>query len=518
MKKLNYIILAGCFGAATLMSSCEKFLDKPLENQQASEEINYSNWNRMYEPVSGVYRAASDDNLVHWIDLCIRVIRDDDFQQAAPDPNDNPELMAIKNFQRDATIQSYWGLNQSWIGYYSLAIAANNALLELEKFAATIPASNTEQTALNLQYQGEVRFLRAYAHLLASRLFGDVPILSDSEDIARLTTIEKSTREQVRQWIIEEMDFCIANMKKERPNQSTTHRGAVTAYSALLLKAKAAADLAANDNGSAQWDVVLNTTNEIIASNRFTLFEDFYELWKIRGKLSNESLFELQYSDFGLPTGDIVRPGIDWGTFFRWQGPTGDQKGSAISGAGWIPPSQNIVDFLTTRGDTTRLKTTILNYGTRTNGVDVPATTPSGDAIYPNIFGIKYFNGKAYLPKNQMTEGRIEYGANNNVRILRYADVLLLNAEAKVRKGQNGDEPFNLVRTRANMPAITGVTLTQILDERRAEFACEWWGERFNDLVRTGRAAQVFGSRFVPGVSESVPIPQTQIDANQNFR
>ncbi|WP_223580093.1 RagB/SusD family nutrient uptake outer membrane protein [Sphingobacterium sp. GVS05A] len=62
------------------------------------------------------------------------------------------------------------------------------------------------------------------------------------------------------------------------------------------------------------------------------------------------------------------------------------------------------------------------------------------------------------------------------------------------------------------------VTLNQILDERRAEFACEWWGERFNDLVRTGRAKDVFGSKFIPGVSEFLPIPQTQIDANPNFR
>lgn len=514
MKKYNQMLLAGCLSTALLLSGCEKFLDKPLENQQRSEEINYGNVQLMYAPVSGVYRAASDDNLVHWIDLSIRAIRDDDYQQAAPNPNDNPELMAIKNFQNDVTIQSYWGLNQSWISYYSLAISANNALLELAQFAERIDPNNAELQGLNRQYQAEVRFLRAYAHLMVSRLFGDVPILSDSGDIARLTTIGKSSRAEVRQWIIEEMDFCATNLKKERPNQSATHKGAVTAYSALLLKAKAAADLAGNDNGSPQWDVVLEATNEIINSNLFTLYADFYELWKVPGKLSNESLFELQYSDFGLPTGDIVRPGVDWGTFFRWQGPSGDQRGSAISGAGWIPPSQNIVDFLTARGDETRLKTTILEYGTNTQ----PAVTPSGDNVYGNPFNIKYFNGKAYLPASQMTEGRLEYGANNNVRILRYADVLLLNAEAKVRKGQNGDEPFRLIRERVNMPAITGVTLDQILDERRAEFACEWWGERFNDLVRTGRAAQVFGSRFVPGVSESVPIPQTQIDANPNFR
>jgi len=514
MKALKYILLSSCIGLVSLHTSCEKFLDKPLENQQRSEEIDYTNLAYMYAPVSGVYRSAADDNLVHWIDLSIRAMRDDDYQQGAPNPNDNPELMGIKNFQSDVTIQSYWGLNQSWISYYSLAIAANNALMELDEFEKNIPSGNAEQLKLNKQYKAEVRFLRAYAHLLASRIFGDVPILSDSGDIARLTTIGKSTMAEVREFIINEMNDCIADLEDVRPNQSK-HTGAVTKYSALLLKAKAATDLAKNDNASPYWDQVLEATDQIIQSGKFSLYTDLYNLFKKPGKLSNESLFELQYSDFGVGTGDIVRPGVDWGTFFRWQGPSGNQRGSAISGAGWIPPSQNIVDFLTTRGDALRLKTTILTYGATE---DTFVETPDGDKIYGNPFGIKYFNGKAYMPANQMTEGRLEYGANNNVRILRYADALLLNAEARVRKGQNGDTPFNLVRTRANMSTITGVTLDQILDERRAEFACEWWGERFNDLVRTGLAQQVFGSKFTPGKSEFVPIPQTQIDANSNFK
>lgn len=514
MKTLKYIALGSLIGIALLQSSCEKFLDHPLENQKRSEEINYANSALMYQPVSGVYRAAADDNLVHWIDLSIRCMRDDDYLMGAPNPNDNPELIGIKNFQNDITIQSYWGLNQSWISYYSLAISANNALMELEEFEKLIPSNNAEQLKLNRQYKGEVRFLRAYAHLLASRLFGDVPILSDSRDIARLTTIGKSTSTQVREFIIEEMNDIIADLEDARPNQSK-HVGAVTKYSALLLKAKAATDLAGNNNSSPYWDQVITATDEIIQKGNFSLYQDLYNLFKLPGKLSNESLFELQYSDFGNGTGDIVRPGVDWGTFFKWQGPTGDQKGSPISGAGWVPPSQNIVDFLTNRGDNLRLKTTIINYGATESSY---ATTPEGDRIYGNQYGLKYFNGKTYLPSNQMTAGRNEYGANNNVRVLRYADVLLLNAEAKVRKGQNGDSPFNTVRTRAGMPTMTNVTIDQILDERRAEFACEWWGERFNDLVRTGRAQKVFGNNFKPGQSEYIPIPQSQVDANTNFK
>jgi len=103
------------------------------------------------------------------------------------------------------------------------------------------------------------------------------------------------------------------------------------------------------------------------------------------------------------------------------------------------------------------------------------------------------------------------------VRVLRYADVLLLNAEAKVRKGQNGDAPLNLVRQRAKLNPITGASLQNVLDERRAEFACEWWGERYNDLVRTGQAATVLAPFGFAAGKEYLPIPQAQKDLNPNF-
>ena len=97
------------------------------------------------------------------------------------------------------------------------------------------------------------------------------------------------------------MDTCIADLEDARPNEAT-HMGGVTKYTALMLKAKAAMDLAGNDNGSPYWDVVLDCTNQIIASGKFSLFEDYYQLWKNPGKLSDESILEFQYSDFGAET------------------------------------------------------------------------------------------------------------------------------------------------------------------------------------------------------------------------
>ena len=138
------------------------------------------------------------------------------------------------------------------------------------------------------------------------------------------------------------------------------------------------------------------------------------------------------------------------------------------------------------------------------------------------------WNGKAYLPSSETPAGR-GYGSGNNIRILRYADVLLMYAEACVETGQdlgNALIQFNKVRTRAKMPEIKQSELTKdmILDERRMELAGEW-GERYMDLVRTGKAAQVLnegvdptpGDRYivVNGWTEDktyYPIPPTQIE------
>jgi hypothetical protein len=324
----------------------------------------------------------------------------------------------------------------------------------------------------------------------------------------------------VKKFVISEMDTCIANLEDARPNEAT-HIGGVTKYTALMLKAKAAMDLAGNNNGSPYWDVVLDCTNQIINSHKFSLFNDYYQLWKKPGKLCNEAILEFQYSDFGNPTGDIVTSGSNpyetWANFYLFQAPD-NAYGGVISGPGWMVPTQKAVDFLTARNDAIRLKTTIQYCGI--NGQPgTYAVTPDGDTVTGNAAHKKYFNGKAYFPKSQMTPGRVDYyGANNNVRMFRYAEVLLMNAEAKIRKGQNGDAQINEVRNRVGLGPLANANIQQLLDERRAELICEWWGERVNDLIRTDQAATVLAPGFVKSKSEYIPIPQAQADVNSNLK
>jgi hypothetical protein len=506
MKRIKYFLFAGLLVFA--LSSCNSLLDKMPENVAPAANVDYTQLSNMYEPVSGVYRIAESANpgLVHWMDLGIRAIRGDDTNKGSSS-SDQAQLNEIKGFHYNyADIVSFWGTNNYFNDYYGLILDCNSALTELSKYAAHIPASDAVNQKLNLQYQGEVRFIRAFAHLMLYRVFGQIPILTDNSQIQ---TIGKSSTKDVLTWISSEMDFCIANLEDARPNQSI-HFGAVTKYSADMVKAIVNADLAGSDNASPYWQTVLNTTNDIINSGKFSLYPDYYQLFKKPGKMCNESLFELQFSDFGTTSGPAVEPDA----FFAFQGPRGDQHGSPVSGWGFMNPSQSIVSFLQSRHDSIRLKTTVLFTSSPGHNYYV---TPSNDTIWPNSDGDNYFNGKVYFPSSQMTPGRTDYGENNNIRVLRYADALLFNAEAKIRMGQNGDAPLNLVRARVGLPPITGATLQNVLDERRAEFACEWWGERFDDLVRTGQAASVL-TGFVAGQSEFIPIPQTQINLNTNLK
>jgi hypothetical protein len=125
-----------------------------------------------------------------------------------------------------------------------------------------------------------------------------------------------------------------------------------------------------------------------------------------------------------------------------------------------------------------------------------------------------------YLPRKGQTSGQVELNYLNNFRIIRYSDVLLMAAEANVKATTANETKaktyLNLVRRRAfgnNNRDITssGTTLyNDILNERRLELAME--GDRFFDLVRTGKASATLGSKFVVGKHELFPIPQAEID------
>ena len=250
----NIILLLLIFATA----GCKKYLDRDLEDRPRSGSIDYTNLGSMYSPVSGVYRTAANENpgFVHWMDVGVRTVRGDDVAKGSA-PNDQGTLTDIKNFQNNNPgVVSFWGNNNYWNDHYGVVLYCNEALNDLDRYAANISAADQENWASFRQFRSEVRVIRAFAHMVVSRVFGDVPIVTDNN---ALTTVAKSSVPDVRKWIISEMDTAIGFLEDARPNQAS-HKGAVTKYTALLLKAKSAADAAGNDNGSPYWDCLLYTS------------------------------------------------------------------------------------------------------------------------------------------------------------------------------------------------------------------------------------------------------------------
>src|SRR5690606_3957147 len=183
---------------------------------------------------------------------------------------------------------------------------------------------------------------------------------------------------------------------------------------------------------------VVEATEPIISSNLFSLEPDFYQLFKIPGKLNNENILEFQYSDYGTATGTVNR--YNWAFF----GPSSWTP--AVSGAspgwGFWEPSLKYIKFMLDRNEQERLQTTVLFTPSGIAEIQsdpayanlpgwVSNETPDGD-VFLDHPRYQFLSGKHYLPSTQLTPGRVTYGENKNFTCIRYAEILLMHAEALV--------------------------------------------------------------------------------------
>jgi hypothetical protein len=127
-----------------------------------------------------------------------------------------------------------------------------------------------------------------------------------------------------------------------------------------------------------------------------------------------------------------------------------------------------------------------------------------------------FSSGKHYLPSTQLTPGRNDYGTNKNLICIRYAEVLLMHAEALARgassSAMTADAAVNLVRQRAGLTPLSGVTADQVMDEKFAELAMEW-GTRYYDMVRLERYDELsYEGRTFTADKIFLPYPQNQVD------
>ena len=504
MKTIINLFRIACVALAlVVVTSCDDVLDEKPLNTSFTEDIDYNNADNMILPLIGAYEAFYTRG---WEEFPLISVRGDDVNHGGL--GDQQDFAETDNFNYN---KDYWMYNSVWQNQYRDIFTFHSAIDEIEKYKEA-GASST----LADQYIAEAKVLRAFLLFNISRVWGDVyiPLSTIPTD---LLVAETASKAEVMQHISDQMDEVISDLPDMRPNQRTDIPGGITKYTALAIKAKANLELE-------NYQEVANATAGIINSGLYDLESDFYNLFKIPGKLSKENILEMQYSDFGQGSGDSK--GYSF-AFFGPQSAFYQPKVEGVEGGwGFYEPSLKWIKFMLDRGEKTRLQTSVLftprginELKSDPNYANLPAwisnETPSGDVVldYPRAM---FASGKHYLPSDQLIEGRKTYGSNNNFRCIRYSEILLMYAEA-LTQGASGsemtaDEAVNKVRTRAGLGTLSGVTNDQVMDEKFAELAMEW-GIRFYDMIRLGKTGELsYDGRTYTNDKAYLPYPQAQVD------
>ncbi|SFH01567.1 RagB/SusD family nutrient uptake outer membrane protein [Pontibacter chinhatensis] len=471
--KRNSFILISALTIGGLASCSEDFLDVEPEGVGVGEDF-FTTAEHARLAINSVYGNTREWNVIAFAHLAITTITSDNAAKGSV-PGDAGFMDEYDNFTLTATEGQ---LNGYWNGQYQ-AINLTNQIL------TNVPLIDMD-AAEKERILAEAKFFRAYHYFSLVRAFGGVPLRlsvplpGEQEDPATLN-IPRSSPEEVYAQIIKDLTEAAAVL----PNRGATARGRATQGAALGMLAKV-------QLYQRNWQEVVNLANQVEGLG-YNLVEDYYSIFRIAGEHNNESIFEIEAQT--VP-GNCPASNSQWAEV---QGVRGQ------FGWGFVEPTEDLVNAYE-EGDE-RLDATILFRG---------ETTPEGDLINPNAPNPRY-NQKAYVPSFVTNE--CGYAKDQNVRILRFAEVLLMRAEASNELGdtQQALADLNRVRERAGLDPIESATQEELRNliwhERRVELALEN-GDRFFDLVRQGRAAEVLqaqGKQFQAGKNELMPIPQQQI-------
>ena len=469
------------FFAASLLwgaAACTDFLEKePLG--LITEDAYFKTPEHAVEAVNAVYNMLRRWEVHVFSYIGMTDIISDDADKGST-PTDASFLLELENFSFNATNIAPLSV---WQGYYRGIHRANVAIERIPQIEM--------DAALRDRLVGEAKFLRGYFYFNLVRWFGDIPLITKPLPPDEFKQ-PRTSKEQVYAQIIKDLEEAAAALPVTYP---PADRGRVTRGSANGMLAKVYLTL-----GDFQRTEQYALT--VINSGTYALFPNYERLFQQEGQMSSESVFEV------VTTAD--QQGLGGSQFNEVQG----VRGVPNLGWGFNRPSDDLIRAYEP-GDPRR-EATILYVG---------EVLPDGTAIVednPETINERY-NQKAWVPRRP--DGRNGAGGGN-IRILRYADVLLMAAEALNENGKTQEALtyLNQVRTRARgtRPAtvLPNVTVTdraqlrqRIWQERRVELAMEQ--QRWFDLLRQGRAGAVMkalGKNFQEGKHELFPIPQNEVD------
>ncbi|MEO6231029.1 MAG: RagB/SusD family nutrient uptake outer membrane protein [Ferruginibacter sp.] len=495
----NKILIGSLAIFLMIATGCKKsFLDVSPQGQLTEEQA-------LIDPtaadnlVTGVYNTLYSQGTVGIRWVIVNQIASDDADKGSTPGDNGFNVKDIDEFSFTASDDNF---NQLWKSHYLSINRANKALDILSK-------SSFDSTVRN-QLIGEVRFLRGMYYFNLVRLFGGVPkiirvILPTEANNAEFQT--RATKDEIYAVVTEDLQFAVDHLPlKGDPTAKVgrANKGAAEGFLAkvyLYLK-----------NYQKAYDLSLDVMN----SGKYNLATDYATIFREVGANNMESVFEVQTGPSKSPTGACDAISQNYSNFQGarskggWSNNVDGKPYIGDLGFGLNSPSADLANAYEV-GDTRKAGTIIfidpVNTTTLWDGFIIPAQ--------PLVENPRY-NYKSYHSPFKETPACNGYldkdNQPENIRLMRFAEVLLINAEAALHAGGDAQTPLNRIRIRASLATVTA-TEDNIWKERRLELAME--GDRFLDLVRQGRAGTVLranGKAFVDGKNELFPIPQAQRD------
>lgn len=476
MKKILFLLT---ITIAIAITACNKFLEidppytQDAENYFATEE-DY------FRALVGAYDLLQASFLSVWIGD----IASDNTIAGGESVNDTRGLHQINGM-------NHGGLNdelRNVMRWNYTGLTRANFILEQQNNPEAIEFAGKDKIF------AEAKFLRAFYYFELVKFFGGVPLIIDERiGVEGSREIPRATKEEVYAQIEKDLSEAIPLL-----DPVSIIKGRVTSNAARSLLGKVYLYQDKFSQAATILDVVIN-------SGQYSLINDYGDLFTVTSEGNSETVFDVEYSGLqGGSYGCLVclegNPGPGFNGIRQYNGPVyGD-------GNSYNLPTQDLYDAFSASDP--RRNTTILDIEafilTQPNPGSI--TYAIGAGGHTGYYNNKYIKrkGEIGLPDDDLT-------SPVNYRAIRYADVLLMAAEAHYLSSNpsTAQTYVDIVRARAGVPNLTLSSVNDIWNERRLELSCE--GHRFFDLVRTGEAAAKING-FIPGKHELFPIPQVEID------
>ena len=420
-----------------------------------------------------------------------------------------------------------------WKYLYKVIVLSTKSLETIEKHKALL----TEQQRVD--YAAEVRAVRAMYYYYAMDMFGRIPILQSATQ--KTADIRQSNRSDVFWYVVKELQDVAPLLANEHSNLQGNYYGRVTRPVAWFLLAKLSlnaevytdddwTDSSRPDGKTIMFDIEGNKKNawqtcvhycDLITAAGYTLEADYTKNFAVHNEGSSENIFTIPL-DKNLYLNEFHY-------LFRSRHYA---HGGAYSGA-----SENgtcaTLHTMAVNGFGTETPDARLDMNFYTGKVEVDGkyvTMEDGTpleykplAVEKNLTASPYLETagarmkKYEVDRTAYSDGRMP---NNDIVLYRYADVLLMKSEAKVRNGESGDEEMNAVRSRVGMPSLSA-TLDNLLNERLLELVWEGW--RRQDMIRFGTYGKQYdihtpSEADKKGYTTVFPIPEKAHELNPNLK